>query len=113
MAWNLATSDGPRADTEVLGEGGYKKWEKCLYTSGSISIDVAAGVTSLIETVGDFTRFFEEVKIYRSLNHPGIVRAYGGFIRDDNRGVFITELASGDLHVYVKNQMDPGMSVKF
>jgi hypothetical protein len=90
------TSDGVKSDdiqwiphpfNVSLGKGGYKEWEKAISRSGPTSIVVAAGVTGVIKDVGDFVKFFDEVRIHRSLKHPGVINAYGGFIRDDNRGV--------------------------
>jgi serine/threonine protein kinase len=116
------TSDGVKPDniqwipppyTVSLGDGGYKKWEQVIYKSGPTQIIVAAGVTGVIKDVGDFVRFFDEVRIHRSLKHPGVINTYGGFIREDNRGVFITEFAEMDLAAFVKKNTDPGEPTKF
>jgi serine/threonine protein kinase len=96
-----------------LGQGGNKRWEVCSYTSGPDLITVAAGVTKALKTLGQYSIFIEELKIYYALVHPGVVKTYGGFIHEnDHCGVFITELASGDLESYFKKAIDPGISIK-
>lgn len=76
-------------------------------------VPAIAGVTKPLKNLGQYSIFIEELKIYNSLVHPGVVQTYGGFIREnDHCGVFITELAAGNLTSYKEKASDPGMSVK-
>lgn len=84
-----------------------------IYTSGSTIFYVATGVTDVIKDIGSFVKFFDEVRIHRLLIHLGVIHAYSGFIREDDRGVFITELAKGDLSAFMKKTVEPEETTKF
>lgn len=73
-----------------------------IYTSGSTIFYVATGVTDVIKDIGSFVKFFDKVRIHRLLIHLGVIH-----------GVFITELAKGDLSAFIKKTVEPEETTKF